>query len=299
MAFIHVFFVVVDRVIYIKQNRNNIELNYYYYNIKTGQKFTQQEYIQHITLETDCNDYKLIYFQIEEANLPLISKYVLHCIIICFSHVTIFWFLPIQGNLNISNIHYCTDRKSNNNLCNDFEYNGYIVFCYLLYIIYLAFSAIQIKYFHYNFRYGLLDMRKKSLLTRGDNVIYSSCYKGYLAIPFLYELKLCLDWTFTPTSLDLFKWLKFEAIYDLLFITHCNKKVEGKRKIGEVVGKFQKIIFGGLGFFILLIILLVPLILFSSLNPANVYNNVTDANIEVNNLFNLVANLFFPKWDIK
>jgi hypothetical protein len=282
MAFIHVFFIVVDRVIYIKQNRNKIELDNIYYNVKTGEKLSQEEYAEHINSEIDEKDYKLIYFQNEEANLPLIAKYILHCIIILFSHVIIFWFLPIQGNMNLSNNAYCTQQTSSNNLCNDFGYNGYIVFCYLLYIVYMGFSAMQIKYNLNYFRFGLLDMRKKSLLTRGDNIIYSSCYKGFLAIPFLYELKLCLDWTFTPTSLDLFKWLKFEAVYDILFITHCDMKVEGKRKIGEVVGNVQKVLLGGCGFFILLIILLLPLILFSSLNPANVLNNVTDANIEVN-----------------
>lgn len=146
MAFIHVFFIVVDRVIYIKQNRNKIELDYFYYNVNTGEKISLEEYKEQITSEIDDKNYKMIYFQNEETNIPLISKYIIHCIIILFSHVIIFWFLPIQGNMNLTNNAYCTQPISNNNPCNDFGYNGYIVFCYLLYLIYLIFSAMQIKY---------------------------------------------------------------------------------------------------------------------------------------------------------
>lgn len=124
-------------------------------------------------------------------------------------------------------------------------------------------------------------MRQKSLLKRGDNPVYATSFKVFLAIPFLYELKLFLEWTFSATSLDLFKWLKFESVYDLLFITHCAMKVEKKRKIGEMIEKFEKILFGGCGFFIILLILILPLLLFSSLNPTNKINNVNDASIEV------------------
>ena len=128
-------------------------------------------------------------------------------------------------------------------------------------------------------------MRKKSLLKRGDNSLYSLSFRCSQAIPFLYELKLFLDWTFTPTSMDLFKWLKFESVYDLLFITHCVMKIEKTRKIGEIVEKWEKTLFGCFGFIIVLLILIIPLILFSSLNPTNKINNVLNANIEVNEFF--------------
>ena len=145
----------------------------------------------------------------------------------------------------------------------------------------------------------MLDLRKKSLLKRGDNTFYATSFKVYLAIPFLYELKLTLDYTFTPTSLDLFKWLKFESVYDLLFITHCTMKGERKRKVGEIVGKIEKYLIGGCGFFIILLILILPLLLFSTLNPTNTNNNVTDASIEVN-IFNIPAfDIFSKKFTIE
>ena len=148
----------------------------------------------------------------------------------------------------------------------------------MLFIIYSLFSALQIKH-------GLYDSRRKSLLMKGNNIIYSSLFKGYLAMPFLYELKLTLDYTFTNTALDLFKWLKFEQIYDLLFITDCYIKSEKDRRIDESVSFLEKLI-GGLAFLILVIILFGPLLLFSSLNPTNKVNNVSGAKVNVrsNNL---------------
>lgn len=31
---------------------------------------------------------------------------------------------------------------------------------------------------------------------------------GFMQIPFLFELRIFIDWTFTKTSLDLFQWIK-------------------------------------------------------------------------------------------
>jgi len=39
----------------------------------------------------------------------------------------------------------------------------------------------------------------------------------YLKIPFIWELKLFIDWTFTYTALDIFQTLKMEAVYAELF----------------------------------------------------------------------------------
>jgi len=40
----------------------------------------------------------------------------------------------------------------------------------------------------------------------------------FLAVPFLLELKIFTDWTFTRTGLDVFQWIKFETIYGDLFV---------------------------------------------------------------------------------
>ena len=59
-------------------------------------------------------------------------------------------------------------------------------------------------------------MLPKSLLKTGETTIHSGIFSGYKAIPFLYEIKLAIDWTFTRTSLDIFQWNKFESVENFL-----------------------------------------------------------------------------------
>jgi hypothetical protein len=269
IIFFHAIKAVLDRIIYLNQNRSNLEFEYVYYDKKTGEKLTKES-IENLSE----NDYYTIYYQKETINYPLIFKFILQLAITILSHLFIFFYLPMMGNYNLQNSITCEIISS----CNDFKYNLYIKLFYLIYSIYLFFSALQIHY-------GIQDMRNKSLFMRGDNIIYASLFKAYKAVPFLYELKLTIDWTCTPTCLDLFKWLKFESVYDLLFLTHCAKKKEITVPIGKNISIFNKLLMGGSGFVVLLAILLGPLLIFSTLNPTNVVNNVTGASVELSICF--------------
>jgi hypothetical protein len=275
IAFIHVFIAVLDRIIFLKQNRTAITLEFFYYNKSTGEKLSEQEYMNVISNNPIVEKFfRKMYLQKEDTNYPLINKYILHIIVVILSHLFIFWYLPIQGNINLHNYHFCDDTSD----CNDFHYNGYLITFYIFYLCYIFFSALQIQY-------GLLDMRKKSLLMRGDNYFYSYSYKIFNAIPFLFELKLLIDWTITPTSLDLFKWIKFESIYQKLFVTHCNMKYENIRKVGEEMKWYNKVSLGGITFILVLVILLGPLLLFSNLNPTNKINNIKSSKIDLSLVF--------------
>ena len=136
----------------------------------------------------------------------------------------------------------------------------------------------------------------------GDNIIYYGAFKGIKAIPFLFELKLLIDWAVTNTSLDFFKWLKFENIYETLFTTHCVIKSQNYKKPGHKITTFEKIYIGVLGFIIILCLLIGPLLLFSDLNPTNTLNNITNAEIKVNiislNIYIVQFN-FDGKWYIQ
>jgi hypothetical protein len=55
---------------------------------------------------------------------------------------------------------------------------------------------------------GLPEIRKGSFMVDRFDVISSYTYRGYLAIPFIFELRSIIDWTFTATALDVFQWLK-------------------------------------------------------------------------------------------
>ena len=105
--------------------------------------------------------------------------------------------------------------------------------------------------------------------------------KGFNAIPFLYEIKNAIDWTCTSTCLTFVQWNKFEAIYDSIFDTYCEKNDWDERPIGRRVSYKKKFGIGATLAFALIMTLIVPLILFSSLNPTNKLNNLTAGELKV------------------
>lgn len=284
-SFLHVFLIVLERFIYLKNARNISKINYKIYDIYTGKEIKtddRRQKHQEITLEEieelksyEANDrFEIVYFQFESLQKGLIYKYILQIVLVIFVNFYVFWFLPIIGNYNLHNSSLCDRGLNRTSQCNEFSENIFLKFFYFFYCIYFFFSGLQIKY-------SMVDLRKQSALMKGDNLFYSTIFKSFKAMPFLYELKLLIDWTFTETALDLFKWFKFEAIYDLLFITKCNMKGYYGRRLGTKVTKFQKFFSGGLFFIGMLIIVFGPLVLFSSLNPTNKPNLVTGAFVEL------------------
>ena len=180
----------------------------------------------------------------------------------------------MKGNYNLGNTIYCTKED----LCNDFGSNYITIIFYIIYIIYLILSGLQIKL-------GYYDIKRKSLLKANTDTFTKTLSKTFNAIPFLPELRNTIDWTFTSTCFDFFRWNKFESIYDTIFDTYCDNEGIDENPIGEKISTKSKITMGGTLSFILVFILVIPLILFSSLNPTNKLNNITGAKLNVDLTF--------------
>jgi hypothetical protein len=296
---IHVGILVYDRIIYISQNRNNIKYEYILYDketkipldekgfndIKTdiSSKYPNMKRDTFIIPPEYANNlkeqYNIVYIQSEELNLPLVQKYILHILIVIVSHLFIFFYCPMKGNMNTYNLIYCPPKDElieddEERQCNDFLSNKALIIFYWLYIIYYVSSGLQVKY-------GYHDMRRKSMLKSGNNSINGTIYNSFKAIPFLYEIKLAIDWTFTKTCLDLFQWNKYESVYDIVYCTYCAMNAKNQQLVGQKIGKMLKILMGGALSFVLIFILVAPLLLFSSLNPTNQINNLTGATLKV------------------
>ena len=123
-------------------------------------------------------------------------------------------------------------------------------------------------------------MKKKSILRRNHNEINSVLVDIFLQIPFLNEIKNIFDWTLTSTSLDLGQWIQFESIYEAIFGTYSDDRDE-ENVIGQKIEKARKIQKGGLLSFILISALILPMVIFSSINPTNIINSVYDAKLKV------------------
>ena len=295
----HIIFLFYDRIIYINQNKNNIRYDYIIYDKVEKKALSETRYNQ---IKTDISmkyynqkrdnfiipadyaekmrkNYNIVYIQNEEFNKPLLQKYILHIFIVLFIHAFIFFYSPMKGNYNMNRSVYCIkdeDEDENDNsyleFCNDFNNNWALIVFYLIYLTYFIFSGVQIKF-------GFYDMKRKSMLKSGSSSISGIINNTFRNIPFLYEIKLAIDWTFTSTCLGLFQWNKFESVYDTVYTTYCAMNAKNQQLVGQQVGKTLKIGLGGTLSFGLIIILIFPIYLFSSLNPTNQLNNLKAATL--------------------
>ena len=260
-AFIHVFLIVFDRFIYLKNTRKLKKVEFKIYSKRTGEditiKYRNFNYLDALN-KLNENDYEIVAYQYEGCQTGLLMKFVLQIATVIGIHIFIFFYFP-YSNLE-------TENTLSNNL--------FILFFYLLYIIYFVFSGLQIKY-------GLSDLRKMSGLMKSSNFLHSTFYKIYRAIPFLYEIKNFVDWTFTTTALDLWKWLKFEEVISLLYINKCYAKANMQRRIGTKIPIYKKFLMGGSLFYFMLLLVFGPILVFSSLNPTNKIKNITGVNLKV------------------
>ena len=154
--------------------------------------------------------------------------------------------------------------------------NPFLLGFYLLYCVYFLISALQI-------RYGLPEFRKGNFaMTMSDTgFINKTMLQIYLAIPFILELKIISDWTFTRTSLDLFQWIKFEGVFTDLFIAKCTNKSYIAHPLGKPMVFLQKLLLGCCGLFILILLIAGPLLFFSNFNPYAKDNLVTGSSVRV------------------
>ena len=263
--FIHIFFIVFDRIIYLKNTRKLKKIEFKIYNKLTGDditgKYKKYTYLDVLT-KLNSHNYEIVTFQYEGCQTGLLMKFANQIITFIFIHLFIFFYLPYYGVVD--------EKEELNTLGN----NIFILLFYLLYIFYFIFSGFQIKY-------GLSDLRKMSGLMKSSDLFHNYFYKVFKAVPFLFELKNFVDWTFTTTSLDLWKWLKLEEIISLLYINKCFTKSNMYRRVGTKMPLYTKILLGGSIFFGVLLIVFGPIFLFSSLNPTNEVKPVIGVNLKV------------------
>lgn len=96
-------------------------------------------------------------------------------------------------------------------------------------------------------------------------------------IPFLFELVTLIDWTFTPTSLKFFEWLRVDTIYNQVFDIKCIRESAKNKPRGVPQPWWLKILMGGGLTILIVFIIWFPLVLFAysqSLGQSGVPKNV-------------------------
>ena len=111
-------------------------------------------------------------------------------------HIYIFFYVPISSHYKLYGLPYCDSTKSTYG-CKNFHDNHYLRILYVLLLLYLWFSAYQIKK-------GFPLYRKPSTLFIYYNPIAKLGTIIVLQIPFLIEIRCLIDYMSSKTSLDYF-----------------------------------------------------------------------------------------------
>lgn len=128
------------------------------------------------------------------------TKYILHMFILIFSHILVFWYLPIKGNMTLYQTPICNEEKFKYYGCRNFHKNVYLRVYYILFLIYLVISAAQI-------RKGFPIVKKPSSVMQYYGDLPNAGAQAFVGIPFLVEIRCVLDFTMSKTSLDIFQFL--------------------------------------------------------------------------------------------
>lgn len=170
------------------------------------------------------------------------GKFIFQVALVIIGHIWLFFILPAV-----------TERQ--------FVQNTPAMLWYFVKCIYFALSAYQI-------RSGYPTRILGNFLTKNYSYLNLFLFKGFLAIPFLLELRALMDWMWTDTTLALSSWLQMEDIYANIFVLKCWRHAEVTYPTPRAQKRKSTIKYGVGGLLLLLIIFIIwfPLVLFSFAN---------------------------------
>jgi len=123
--------------------------------------------------------------------------------------------------------------------------------------------------------------RHTFVFMRSISVPASLAFHAFLAIPFVYEIRQILDWACTATTLTLYDWFKLEDINMSLYFATVMKISNASRNFGKRQPRYAKFFQGGLSVFGILLLLWVPLLVFSSGNPTTVVPSILGFSMNI------------------
>lgn len=82
---------------------------------------------------------------------------------------------------------------------------------YMVKCFYLLLSAYQI-------RCGYPTRILGNFLCKGYTYVHMILFRGFMAVPFLFELRTVMDWMWTDTSMTIFDWIKMEDIFSNIYL---------------------------------------------------------------------------------
>ncbi|XP_026726944.1 piezo-type mechanosensitive ion channel component isoform X3 [Trichoplusia ni] len=147
---------------------------------------------------------------------------------------------------------------------------------YMLKCIYLLLSAYQI-------RCGYPRRIIGNFLCKSYHFLNMIFFRGFMAIPFLFELRTLMDWIWTDTSMNLMDWLKMEDIFASVFLLKCSRYVEDEfpQPRGSKKSNTSKYLLGGGVLAFVIAIIWFPLVFFAFGNSVGQPNPPTDVTVKI------------------
>ncbi|KAG7400722.1 hypothetical protein PHYBOEH_004769 [Phytophthora boehmeriae] len=198
----------------------------------------------------------IIWDRVAYVCASLQSKVILQYSYALTLHMTVWYFLP-----NYTNIY--------------FHQRPALVAFYLFQCVYLWLGALQIRYGYPAYLGSRYNYTEETKMTAVSEMLFGLMMQA----PFLFEMRALLDYMCTKTSLSWQHWILLEDTAAHLFAV--KGEMHGRVEEADVLqGKkrqpmMKKLTSAGVMLLFLLICLVGPLAMFSSINPSTTSNDVT------------------------
>ncbi|XP_017788930.1 PREDICTED: piezo-type mechanosensitive ion channel component [Habropoda laboriosa] len=187
----------------------------------------------------------------------IVGKLIFHYCLIFGVHIWMFFILPSV-----------TERQFNERLPPQM---WYMVKCF-----YLLLAAYQL-------RQGYPTRILGNFLCKKYSIVNYVLFKGFMLVPFLFELRAVMDWIWTDTSMTIMDWFKMEDIFANIYQIKCMRGVEADFPQPRGVKKQQmsKYLVGGGALFFMIGLIWFPLLLFALGGTVGVSNLPYDVSMKI------------------
>ncbi|XP_076644302.1 piezo type mechanosensitive ion channel component isoform X6 [Halictus rubicundus] len=129
---------------------------------------------------------------------------------------------------------------------------------YMVKCFYLLLAAYQL-------RQGYPTRILGNFLCKKYSIVNYVLFKGFMVVPFLFELRAVMDWIWTDTSMTIMDWFKMEDIFASIYQIKCMRGLETDFPQPRGVKKKQmsKYMVGGGALFLIIGLIWFPLLLFA------------------------------------
>ncbi|XP_026300510.1 piezo-type mechanosensitive ion channel component isoform X10 [Apis mellifera] len=187
----------------------------------------------------------------------ILGKLIFHYFLILGIHIWMFFILPSV-----------TERRFNERLPPQI---WYMVKCF-----YLLLAAYQL-------RQGYPTRILGNFLCKNYSIINYVLFKGFMLVPFLFELRAVMDWIWTDTSMTIMDWFKMEDIFANIYQIKCMRGVETDfpQPRGEKKSQISKYLMGGAALFFMIGLIWFPLLLFALGGTVGISNLPYDVSMKI------------------